>query len=288
MSVVVVGLGAMGLPMAQNLALAGFDVTGVEPSPSKREAAREFPVVDTLADAPAAEAVLVMVATAEQLTDVVDDVAGTALSKSTWIIAATVGPDAARAEAERLRCAGVRVVDAPVTGGVAGARTGTLMIFVSGADEDVRRVRSVLCALGTPEPVGAQVGDGQVTKMVNQHLCTIHLAAAAEALSLAGRLGLDRARTLDLLGRGGAASWMLADRGPRMLSPASIANSTVDIFVKDARLVQETAARAGAPVPLLDSAGSRFTVAAERGLGSADDAQIITLYDGDGDHGVED
>ena len=101
-------------------------------------------------------------------------------------------------------------------------------------------------------------------KMVNQHLCSIHLAAAAEALSLAGRLGLDQQRALDLLGRGGAASWMLADRGPRMLTPPATVNSSVDIFAKDSQLVQETAALVSAPLP-----GARRRADALRGCPAA-------------------
>ena len=130
-----------------------------------------------------------------------------------------------------------------MTGGVAGATAGTLMLFVGGADEDIAAAQPVLRALGTPEGGRRLVlGDGQMMKIgLNQHLCSIHLAAAAEALSLAGRLGLDQQRVLDLLGRGAAASWMLTDRGPRMLTPPQTVNSSVDIFAKDSQLVQATA-----------------------------------------------
>lgn len=276
---VVVGLGAMGLPMAHSLAATGLEVVGVEPSPQRRADAAGLPTVATLGQAPPSSTILVMVATPEQLASVVDDAVTARQSGATWILSGTVGADAVIAQAERLRRIGARVIDAPVTGGVAGAVTGELTLFVSGADDDIAACRPVLSALGTSEVVGAQIGDGQTMKMVNQHLCSIHLAAAAEALSLAGRLGLDQERVLELLGRGAAASWMLADRGPRMLTPPETANSSVDIFVKDSNLVQGAAERVAAPIPVLDAAQTHFVNAQRRGAGSADDSQIFAVLD---------
>jgi 3-hydroxyisobutyrate dehydrogenase-like beta-hydroxyacid dehydrogenase len=311
---VVVGLGAMGLPMARNLAAAGLEVVGVDPSPQRRADADDLPTVDSLATAPTSRFVLVMVATPQQLAAVVDDavtaglsttgptdtgptdtgptvtgptVAGptatgqtvTEPSGAIWILSGTLGAEAVTAQAERLRSIGARVVDAPVTGGVAGASAAELVLFVSGDSEDIAAAQPVLRALGTPEVVGDRIGDGQLMKMVNQHLCSIHLAAAAEALSLAGRLGLDQERALDLLGRGGAASWMLADRGPRMLTPPRAVNSSVGIFVKDSQLVQEAAEQVAAPIPVLAAARRHFVDAQRRGAGSADDSQIIAVLD---------
>lgn len=275
---VAVGLGAMGLPMARNLAAAGLEVVGVESAAQRRADADDLTTVSTLGEAPPSTLVLVMVATPEQLAAVVDDAIASEPSEATWVLAGTLGADAVIAEAARLRMIGVRVVDAPVTGGVSGATAGTLTLFVGGSEEDVATVLPALHALGSPEVVGDQVGDGQMMKMVNQHLCSIHLVAAAEALFFAGRLGLDQNRVLDLLGRGGAASWMLADRGPRMLTPPTTVNSSVDIFVKDSQLVQGTADRADAAVPLLAAARERFEDAHKRGWGHTDDAQVIGVF----------
>lgn len=274
---VVVGLGAMGLPMARNLAAAGLEIVGVEPSAQRRADAADLTTVAALGDAPASTVVLVMVATPEQLAVVVADAVASGSTEATWVLAGTVGADAVEIQAGRLHELGARVVDAPVTGGVAGASAGTLMLFVGGTDEDVSTALPVLRTLGTPEVVGQRVGDGQLMKMVNQHLCSIHLAAAAEALSLADRLGLDQQRALDLLGRGGAASWMLGDRGPRMLAPPETVNSSVDIFVKDSQLVEAAAARVAAPVPVLTAARELFLDAHREGMGHADDSQIIAV-----------
>jgi len=265
--------------MARNLAAAGLEVVGVEPSAGRRADATDLTTVGAFAEAPPSTTVLAMVATPEQLAAVVEDALITGPSEATWILSGTLGADAVLAQAERLRTIGARVIDAPVTGGVAGATAGRLMLFVGGAGEDIAAAQPVLRALGTPEIVGERIGDGQMMKMVNQHLCSIHLAAAAEALSLAGRLGLDQQRALDLLGRGGAASWMLADRGPRMLTPPETVNSSVDIFVKDSQLVQEAAERVAAQIPVLAAARTHFVGAHQRGAGSADDSQIFAVLD---------
>lgn len=275
---VVVGLGAMGLPMAHNVRAAGLEVVGVEPSPARRAVTR-LDVVPNVDDAPDADVVIVMVATGEQLARVVDAVAHRDLSGSTWVVTGTIGPGVVRRQAERLRAARAGVVDAPVTGGVAGAEAGTLLLFVSGAAVDIERARPVLESLGTPEVVGGHVGDGQVMKIVNQLLCSVHLVAAAEALALAGRLGLNSERALELLTRGGAASWMLADRGPKMLTTTGgNVYSSVDIFVKDSALVADAAATAGLTVPVLAAARERFVAAHHAGLGTADDSRVIDVY----------
>lgn len=276
MDTVVVGLGAMGLPMARNLAAAGLEVVGVEPSAQRRTEVDDLSTVNTFDKAPPSTTVLVMVATPEQLAAVVDEAVVVGASEATWILMGTLGADAVHVQAERLQGIGARVVDAPVTGGVAGAIAGTLILFVSGAEADIECARPALNAVGTVEIVGTSVGDGQQMKMINQHLCSIHLAAAAEALSLAGHLGLDQQRVLHLLGQGGAASWMLADRGPKMLTPPEHVNSSVDIFVKDSQLALEAANAVAAPVPVLVAAREHFLHAHRQGGGRKDDSQIIT------------
>jgi 3-hydroxyisobutyrate dehydrogenase-like beta-hydroxyacid dehydrogenase len=115
-------------------------------------------------------------------------------------------------------------------------------------------------------------------KVVNQHLCSVHIVAAAEALSLGASLGLDQAAVLDLVAGGAAGSWMLSDRGPRMLEDDPTVTSTIGIFVKDSGLVAEAAASAGADVPVLAAARARYLAAAEAGLERADDSQVIRTY----------
>ncbi|GAB3040293.1 NAD(P)-dependent oxidoreductase [Parafrigoribacterium mesophilum] len=275
-----VGIGAIGLPMALQLAGAEFEVTGVDPAVGARERAASAGIAAaaTITDAAWTEFVIVMVATPDHLATLVEQ-AGDSARGQTWVIMSTVGPEAIQSQSGALVAAGARVVDAPVTGGVARAQTGDLVIFVSGEPAAVQDVTPILSVLGTVRVVGDHIGDGQAVKIVNQHLCSIHIVAAAEALNLADSLGLDRASALDLVSGGAAGSWMLSDRGPRMLGGTDVpVMSTINIFVKDSGLVAAAAATSGAEVPLLRAAQERYRLAADAGLGVRDDSRVIETY----------
>ncbi|MBC7596256.1 MAG: NAD(P)-dependent oxidoreductase [Kineosporiaceae bacterium] len=275
-----VGIGAIGLPMAARLQSAGYSVTGIDPMATARDRAAAVGITATasIIDAARADVVIVMVATPDQLATLLDQ-AGDTVRDQTWVIMSTVGPDAIKVQAERLVSAGARVVDAPVTGGATRAATGELVIFTSGLASEVEDVSSILSMLGTVRVVGGRIGDGQSVKIVNQHLCSIHIVAAAEALSLADSLGLDRASVLELVAGGAAGSWMLSDRGPRMLGDTDVAvMSTINIFVKDSGLVASAADRVGAEVPLLRAAEERYRRAADGGLGARDDSRVVETY----------
>lgn len=280
MKVTFIGVGAIGLPMALQIQRAGHEVTGVDVSDAVIAAAQSSGIetVTHLADAPNPDVVVVMVATPDQLAGLVDRITGS-LRGQLWLIMSTVGPQSVREQGEVLQRAGARVVDAPVTGGVARARTGELLIFAAGAPNDVTCAAPILDAMGSVRVTGERLGDGQSIKIVNQHLCSIHIAAAAEALSLARSLGLDPASVLGLIENGAAGSWMLSDRGPRMLAGNDVAvTSTVNIFVKDSGLVASAGAACGAQLPLLSIAHERFCRAAEAGLGLRDDSRVIETW----------
>ena len=280
-SVVFVGTGAIGLPMAIQLVKAGHQVTGVDPFPAAQEraAAAGVRTVARFTDAPAAAVVIVMVATPDQLAALVTEALNRDLTGQRWVVMSTVGPESVRADAARLTEAGAAVLDVPVTGGVARARTGELTLFAAGDPADVDAIRPVLDALGTVHEVGPTIGDGQAIKVVNQHLCSVHIVAAAEALNLATTLGLDPGTVLGLVERGAAGSWMLSDRGPRMLAGTDVeVTSTIGIFVKDSSLVFDAARTAGASTPLLDIARDRYQQAADAGLAMRDDSRVIETY----------
>ena len=221
---------------------------------------------------------MVMVATPSQLASLVEHVQGL-VSGQLWIIMSTVGPDSVREQGQILVQAGARVVDAPVTGGVARAKTGALVIFAAGTPDDLASARPVLDAMGTVRITGDRLGDGQSIKVVNQHLCSIHIVAAAEALSLARSLGLDPKIVLPLIEHGAAGSWMLSDRGPRMMANTDVeVTSSINIFVKDSGLVASAGRACGAELPLLEIANERFGQAADQGLGLRDDSRVIETW----------
>lgn len=293
--VAVVGLGAMGLPMALRLTTAAC-VTGTDPDPARRELAGGHGLATAPAPAASADLVLVMVSTPQQLTDLLDDLLGAPLGTpadtplgatpsepavrpgQVWVLCGTYGPEAVERAAARLRDRGAAVLDAPVTGGVAGAAAGSLLFFCAGPADAFARAEPLLRACGAPQHVGPRVGDGQRLKAVNQLLCTVHLVAAAEALHLCERAGTDPATALPLLAGGAAGSWMLGDRGPLMLRPPQDVRSAVDVFVKDAAIVADLAARTASPTPVLAAARAQLGLAHDLGLGAADDSRVIDAY----------
>ena len=280
MKVTFIGVGAIGLPMALQIQRAGHDVTGVDVSDTVIATAKSSGIetVDSISAAPRADVVVVMVATPDQLAGLVGRITDPVRGQL-WLIMSTVGPQAVREQGEILQRAGARVVDAPVTGGVARARTGGLVIFAAGTPQDVASAAPVLDAMGTVRMTGQRLGDGQSIKVVNQHLCSVHIAAAAEALSLARSLGLDPAAVLDLIEKGAAGSWMLSDRGPRMVAGTDVeVTSSVNIFVKDSGLVASAGQSCGAELPLLAIAHERFCRAADAGLGLRDDSRVIETW----------
>jgi 3-hydroxyisobutyrate dehydrogenase len=115
-------------------------------------------------------------------------------------------------------------------------------------------------------------------KTVNQLLCGVHIAAAAEALALAQKAGVDPALCLHIVGGSAAASWMLNNRGPRMLEDDPDVVSAVDIFVKDLGLVLDTGRTTKSALPLAAAAHQLFLAASANGLGAKDDSQVVRLY----------
>lgn len=279
-----VGLGSMGMPMARHLVAAGFAVRGYDVRPESRAAlvaAGGAPAEELAAAAVGADAIILMVVNAAQAEDVL--FAQGALErlapKAHVILMATCPPEAVKAIAARVLAAGRRFVDAPVSGGVVGAEAAKLSIMAAAPAETLEAVRPVLAALGDRIfHVGTAPGQGATVKAVNQLLCGVHIAAAAEALALAGQVGVDLNVVLEILSGSSASSWMLRDRGPRMLEEAPRVTSAVDIFVKDLGIVLEAGRDTGAALPLAALAHQLFLSTSGRGDGAADDSQIVRTY----------
>lgn len=277
-----IGLGAIGAPMARALAGAGLPVTAYDLFPAAREAIAEVAATtETAREAVrGADVVAVMVATPEQLDAVLfgeeDGIAGELTAGTVLLIMSTVGPAALDATATRLEGTGVRIVDAPVSGGAARAADGDLLVMVGGAEADAAAARPVLDVLASNAPVvGPRPGDGQRFKIVNQLLCGVHIAAAGEALALADSMGLDLRQVHEVLGTGAAASFMFADRGARMVDGAyDDVRSALTIFVKDMGLVAEAADEVGQQVPLATAAQQLYQRGSELGWDRRDDSIV--------------
>jgi 3-hydroxyisobutyrate dehydrogenase-like beta-hydroxyacid dehydrogenase len=273
-----IGLGAMGLPMARRLVACGHPVAVHDVRPERcAEVAGAAPATTAAAAAAAAAVVLVMVRSADDAEAVMDGAQGVIAGLATGgvvLLMSTIGPAAARRLGARIADAGGILIDAPVSGGATRAAAGDLVIMASGDAGALRRVRPILDALGsTVADCGPEPGDAQAVKLVNQVLCGIHIAAAAEALAFAERLGLDPAAVFEVIRKGAAGSFMLDDRGPRMLATAEPeVRSALALFVKDLALVTESA---NAATPLAATALRLFEEAAAQGLAEHDDSQVI-------------
>lgn len=291
-AVAVLGLGAMGLPMATNLA-ERFPVRGFDVVAERRALAERAGVVPTGTAAEAvagADVVLIAVRDRAQLEQLLFGETGIAphmARGAVVLLTSTVGDAGVRAVAPRLAEAGLRFVDAPVSGGPARAGAGDLLVVVGADDDAWAAAEDVLDAMAsTLVRVGDAPGDGQAMKTVNQLLCGVHIAAAGEALALARALGLDAEVALKALMSGAASSFMLGDRGPRMLQvydedaggPHDVeVRATLNTFVKDMGIVSSAAKGAGLSTPVAAAAEQLYLQGAARGLGDRDDSSVITV-----------
>ena len=291
-AVAVLGLGAMGLPMAMNLA-ERFPVRGFDVVAERRALAERAGVVPTGTAAEAvagADVVLIAVRDRAQLEQLLFGETGIAphmARGAVVLLTSTVGDAGVRAVAPRLAEAGLRFVDAPVSGGPARAGAGDLLGVVGADDDAWAAAEDVLDAMAsTLVRVGDAPGDGQAMKTVNQLLCGVHIAAAGEALALARALGLDAELALKALMSGAASSFMLGDRGPRMLQaydedaggPHDVeVRATLNTFVKDMGIVSSAAKGAGLSTPVAAAAEQLYLQGAAHGLGDRDDSSVITV-----------
>jgi 3-hydroxyisobutyrate dehydrogenase len=250
------GLGTMGAAMAANLARAGFEVTawnrtpgrapdladlGVELAATPAQAVGDTPiVVICVSDTPDVESVL--------FGD--DGVASAARSGTLIIDCSTIAPSGSWGFASRLREHGLRMVDAPVSGGSEGAKNATLTIFVGGDERDVEHARPVLNALGRTITHVGPIGAGQAVKAVNQVILAGAYLGVAEGIVLAIKAGLDVEQVIGALSGGAAQSWVLTNRSARMIDNDYPLGFKVSLHRKDLAIALDLAAQLGAVLPV--------------------------------------
>lgn len=284
-NVTFVGLGAMGAQMANNLAAKGFDVRGIDINPAAVKALHDKTGTPAR---PLAEAckdsgfLVLMVVNGSQAEDVLftRKAVDYLPAGATVVLMATVPPAQVKAIAAKVVAAGKTFVDAPVSGGVAGATKGSLTIMAAAGDTAYQQALPLFQAMGQRLfHVGAEAGQGAAVKAINQLFCGTHIAVMAEAFSLAKKAGVDPKLAFDVVSDSSASSWMIRDRGPRMLSDSTEVTSAVDIFVKDLSIVVAAGADFKAAVPLAAVAWQMFSAASGRGEGKLDDSKVIRSYD---------
>ena len=281
-----VGLGAIGWPMAQRLLVSGFEVAAFDIVPERSRKLVGLGAVEARDPEEAAlygDVTVVMVATGDQALEAIFGDRGVSLGLSKdkiLVLTSTVGPKTVEDIDQRLGSTGAKLLDAPVSGGTARARTGDLLIMASGEEHTLTAARPVLEAMGSKiEWISLKVGDGQSMKLVNQLLCGVHLAAAGEALAFAKALGLNPRRAYEVVRQGAANSFMLDDRAGRMLSDGPVdVESALDIFVKDTGLVLDAARENGCQPDLAITANKVFREGSESGMGREDDSRVEAVY----------
>jgi putative dehydrogenase len=281
----VIGLGSMGYGAAVSLLRAGFEVSGVDVRDDVLERfakdggrAERSPA----AGARDAEAVLTFVVTAKQTDTVLfgDDGAAAAMAPGAVVIAcATVPPLEAERLAARIDERGLLALDAPVSGGSIKAADGALTVMASGSAAAFDKAEPFLKAIAAKVyRLGDKPGVGSRVKMVNQLLAGVHIAAAAEAMALGMRAGLDPQRLFEVISDSAGSSWIFQNRVPHILEGDYTPRSAVDIWPKDLGIVLETGKALGCATPMAAAAHELFAKAAARGLGREDDAAVVKIY----------
>jgi len=285
MQVGVIGLGAMGMGAAKSCLGAGLATSGCD----LREAARaEFVAAGGQACASPAglpagtEALLLLVVNAAQTEAALfgpEGCAGRLAAGAVVISSATMSPADARRLAAEAASRGLLYLDAPVSGGAAKASTGEMTVMASGDAAAFTKAKPVLDAVAAKVwNLGAEPGIGATVKVVHQLLAGVHIAVAAEAMSLGIRAGADPRQLYDVVTSAAGNSWMFENRMARVLAGDDAPRSAVDIFVKDLGLVAEMARSLDHPVPLASQAQQLFTAASAMGQGRADDGFVIRVW----------
>jgi 3-hydroxyisobutyrate dehydrogenase len=280
MKVAFIGMGTMGGPMAQNILNAGHEVTvhnrtrekeeplaqaGAQRAASPKEAAAGAEVIVTcVSDTPDVEAIILgdkgVIHGAQQGAIVVD--------------MSTISPLATRRMAETLATKGIRMLDAPVSGGSEGAQNGTLTIMVGGKTADVDKVLPVLEAMGKTITHVGPIGAGQITKAINQIMISGMFLSVAEGLTLGIKAGLDMPKIVQALSGGAASSWVLSNRSGNMINNTHPLGFRVKLHYKDLRIALDTARELGVNLPATAFVEQIETSLIARGYGDEDISAI--------------
>jgi len=283
----VIGLGAMGLGMAQSLRRNGFAprVFDLRPGVADGFAHDGGSACASAAElARGCEVVVSVVVNAAQTDDLLfgsGDVAASMPAGSVFVMCSTVDPNWSVATAQRLAAMGLLYLDAPISGGAAKAASGQMTMMTSGRPEAYAKCQPVLDAMAAKVyRLGDQAGAGSKVKIINQLLAGVHIAAAAEAMALGLREGVDAAALYEVITHSAGNSWMFENRMAHVLAGDYTPLSAVDIFVKDLGLVLDLARASKFPLPLSSTAHQMFMQASSAGFAKEDDSAVIKIFPG--------
>lgn len=288
-----IGLGHMGLPMATNLIKAGHALTGYDVAAPARAAFVEVggraavSVKETVA---AADIVLTMLPAGEHVRDVytaADGVLANAAAAALLIDSSIIDVATARDVAAAAQAKGFAMIDAPVSGGVTGARNATLTFMVGGPAPAFARARPILAAMGQTIVHAGGAGNGQAAKICNNMILGVSMIAVSEAFLLAEKLGLDAQKLFDISSKSSGQCWSMTSYcpypGPVPAAPSNRdyqAGFTAAMMLKDLKLAQDAAAAAGATTPMGAQAARIYDTYCAGGEAARDFSGVIRLLRG--------
>ncbi|MGJ7557846.1 NAD(P)-dependent oxidoreductase [Variovorax sp. RB3P1] len=284
-TVAFLGLGVMGGPMAGHLAKAGHSVTVYNRTPAKSQAwAAEFGAPGRHAPTPreaaaGADIVFCCVGNDDDLRSVVlgDDGAFAGMKKgATFVDHTTASADVARELAKAAQALGLHFIDAPVSGGQAGAQNGALTVMCGGDAAVFERIKPVAMAFARAVTLLGESGAGQLAKMVNQIAIAGLVQGLSEAIAFGQRAGLDMEAVLGVISKGAAQSWQMENRGKTMIAGKFDYGFAVDWMRKDLGLVLDEAKRNGARVPVTALVDQFYADVQQAGGKRWDTSSLIT------------
>lgn len=282
-NVAMIGLGNMGSGMCTNLVKSGHSVRAFDLSLEAVKAATDLGAigVHSIADAVIeAELVVTMLPAGKHLIEVYfgpDGVVANIPPGALFVDCSTISVETAREASAKAASAGFSMVDAPVSGGVAAAESGTLTFMVGGDEEAFERSKTVLEPMGQTIIHAGGAGNGQVAKIANNMLLGISMIATCEAFNLADRLGLNAQKFFEISSKASGQNWSMTSYcpvpGPVPTSPANKnyePGFAVDMMLKDLRLARDAAVTASANSRLGEQATRTYEQLSEEGLGGKD------------------
>lgn len=280
----IIGLGSMGMGMANSCLAAGLMTWGFDIDPQKQqdfllaggqpggitEVASELNIV-----------VLVMVNSAQMNSVLFGDHALAPILRPGTVILGcpTMSPDDAKDIDLKLSAMGLHYLDSPISGGSAKAANGALTIMASGSDQAFGAAQAALDAMSEKVfRLGDQIGQGSAMKVVNQLLAGVHIASTAEAITFGLKQGIPAEQILQVITQCAGNSWMFENRGAHIVDGDYTPHSSVEIFVKDLGIVSEIARASRSYTPLAAAALQEFLAASGSGLGNEDDSAVAKVY----------
>ena len=283
----VIGLGAMGSGMARSLRRHGHAVRVFD---VRAEVAQAFAAEGGIACSSLTElaqqcqVIVSVVVNAAQTEAVLFGEGGCAAAMargSVWVMCSTVDPNWSMALEARLATLGILYIDAPISGGAAKAASGEMTMMTAGVPAAYAAVGPLLDAMAAKVyRLGDGAGAGSKVKIINQLLAGVHIAAAAEAMALGLREGVDAAALYEVITHSAGNSWMFENRMAHVLAGDYTPLSAVDIFVKDLGLVLDVARATKFPLPLSSTAHQMFMQASSAGFAREDDSAVIKIFPG--------